>query len=109
MEKRHTLCCSVRVAELKSISEKAVKITCHDGTSDIFPKSGIFGQDFEVQKCEAYWIALWLLEKKNITYSTKKQAWCDGEGRHHQISILKHIPQEIEPKENNEIASLLAD
>lgn len=108
-EKRRTLCCSVRVAELKNISAKAVKITCHDGSSDIFPKSGIFGQDYEVLKCDAYWIAKWLLQKKSITYSDKKQAWCADDGTVSHVSFVTHIPTYVEPKENNEIPSLLAD
>lgn len=38
----------------------------------IIPKSQFFGQDYAVQKSDAYWISEWILEQKNITYSNKK-------------------------------------
>lgn len=90
-------CYSVRVQCLISISGKAVKISCFDGSEDIFPKSQIFGQDWDIVKSDAYWIAAWILEKKNIQYSTKKEAWFNKETgeRLPTYTIRKHTPEKI--------------
>lgn len=71
------LCYSVRLQSLVSISDKAYVATSFDGSEDVLPKSQVFGQDYDVQKSDAYWIAAWILEKKNIQYSGKKRAWLD--------------------------------
>lgn len=63
---------SVRIKSMKEISSKAVLLTAFDGSEDIFPKSVIFGYDHEVEKCEALWIAAWILPKKKLQYSPKK-------------------------------------
>ncbi len=68
-------CHSVRLQSLVSISDQAYKATGFDGSSDIIPKSQVYGPDYEVLKSEAYWIAAWILEKKNIQHSTKKTMW----------------------------------
>ena len=72
---RRTKCYSVRLQSLVSISDQAYKATAFDGSSDIIPKSQVYGPDYEVSKSAAYWIAAWILEKKNIQYSTKKVMW----------------------------------
>ena len=102
-----TLCYSVRLESLVRISDKAFKATSFDGSSDIIPASQVFGRDYEVTKSEAYWISSWILEKKSIQYSGKKQAWFDENG--HQLptyTIERHQPEKREAKENNEIKSL---
>jgi len=95
-----TLCYSVRVLSLTYISNKAVKIISFDGSEDIFPDSQIFGEDYDVTKSEAYWLASWLLPKKNIQYSSKKQAWFDNATRCQlpNYKIVKHIPKKINKK-----------
>ena len=96
-----TKCFSVRVEMLRSISDKAVKITCFDGSSDIFPKSAIFGRDYDVLKCEAYWIAAWILPNKNIQWSEKKSAWFDEHGNKlPNIKVEKHAPKRVTPIDN---------
>ena len=94
------LCYSVRVESLVSISDKAVKISSFDGSEDIFPKSQIFEQDWDVQKTDAFWIAAWILEKKNIQYSSKKEAWFDKDTgkRLPSYTVTKHIPKKINKK-----------
>jgi hypothetical protein len=102
-----TLCISVRLESLVRISDKAFKATAFDGSSDIIPASQVFGRDYEVTKSEAYWISSWILEKKSIQYSGKKQAWFDENG--HQLptyTIERHQPEKREAKENNEIENL---
>lgn len=93
------LCYSVRVQALTSISDKAVKITSFDGREDIFPKSQIFGRDWEVTKSEAHWIAAWILEKKSIQYSGKKECWFDSETGKElpTYHFDKHVPVKVEP------------
>ena len=76
-----TLCYSVRLESLTRISDKAYKAVAFDGSSDVIPASQVFGQDWEVQKCDAYWISAWILSKKNLQYSSKKQAWFDENGK----------------------------
>jgi len=102
-----TLCYSVRLESLVRISDKAFKATAFDGSSDIIPVSQVFGMDYEVQKSDAYWISAWILEKKSIQYSSKKQAWFD-EDRHMMptYTIERHTPEKIEAKESNVINEL---
>lgn len=98
---KKTQCYSVRVEMLQSISDKAVKITSFDGSSDIFPKSAIFGRDYDVLKSDAYWIASWILPKKSIQWSCKKSAWFDEQGNKlPTIKVEKHTPDKIAPVEN---------
>lgn len=102
-----TLCYSVRLESLTRISEKAYKATSFDGSSDILPASQVFGRDFEVMKSDAYWIAAWILPKKDIQYSAKKQAWFDEAGRRlPDYHIERHEPEKLTPKESNIIEEL---
>lgn len=104
-----TLCYSVRLESLVRISGKAFRATAFDGTSDIIPASQVFGRDYEVQKSDAWWVSAWILGKKSIQYSTKKQAWFDENG--HQMptyTIERHTPEKLTPKESNIIEELKA-
>jgi hypothetical protein len=102
-----TLCYSVRLESLVKISDKAFRATAFDGSTDIIPASQVMGRDYDVQKSDAYWISAWILEKKNIQYSGKKQAWFDENG--HQLptyTIERHTPEKIAAKESNIISEL---
>lgn len=90
---------------------KAVKIVSFDGSCDILPSSQIFGQDYSNMKSESYWISAWILDKKNIQYSTKKQAYFDSDTRKQlpSITITKHIPKKVDYNGNNEITSLKSE
>lgn len=104
-----TLCYSVRLESLVRISDKAFRATAFDGTSDIIPASQVFGRDYEVQKSDAWWVSAWILGKKSIQYSGKKQAWFDENG--HQLptyTIERHTPEKLTPKESNIIDELKA-
>lgn len=102
-----TLCYSVRLESLTRISEKAYKAASFDGSTDIIPASQVFGRDYEVMKSDAYWIAAWILQKKNIQYSGKKQAWFDENGHQLPIYIIeRHTPEKREAVESNEINDL---
>ncbi len=72
-----TKCFSVRLESLVSISDKAYKATAFDGSTAIIPKSMVFGEDYEVQKSSAVWIAAFILEKEDckLQYSRKKVKW----------------------------------
>lgn len=101
-------CYSVRLESLVEISSKAYKATDFNGNSDVIPFSQVFGQDYDVQKSEAWWISEWILEKKNIQYSTKKEAWFDKDtGRMlPTFTVEKHVPDRIEPVADNIIPEL---
>ena len=102
-----TLCYSVSLESLARISDKAFKATAFDGSSDIIPASQVFGRDYEVMKSDAYWISAWILEKKSIQYSGKKQARFDEHGRQlTTYTIERHTPEKREPKESNIINTL---
>lgn len=102
-----TLCYSVRLESLESLSPKAFKATAFDGSSDIIPASQVFGRDYEVQKSDAYWISAWILEKKSIQYSSKKQAWFDENGKQlPTYTIERHTPEKREVVSNNKITEL---
>lgn len=104
-----TKCYSVRLQSLVSISDKAYKATAFDGSSDIFPASQVFGQDYDVQKSDAYWIAAWILGKKSLQYSTKKEAWFDSESGRMlpTYTVEKHKPERVEPKSTQPDADLV--
>ena len=102
-----TLCYSVRLESLVRISDKAFRATAFDGTSDIIPASQVFGRDYDVVKSDAYWISAWILGKKNIQYSGKKQAWFDENGNQlPTYTIERHTPEKLTPKESNIIDEL---
>jgi hypothetical protein len=103
-----TKCFSVRLQSLISISDRAYKAVSYDGSSDIIPKSQVFGMDFDVQKSDAYWIAAWILEQKEIQYSRKKEAWFDSDTGDMlpNYKIEKHIPEKKEKVLSNEIKEL---
>jgi hypothetical protein len=103
---------SVRLQSLVSVSDKAYKATAFDGSTAILPKSQVFGQDYDVQKSDAYWIAAFILEKSDckIQYSNKKTAWYNQDiGRlepNITVNIEKHVPEKIENKEVEPIKEL---
>lgn len=97
-------CYSVRLQSLTPITDKAYKAKAFDGSIAVLPKSQVFMPDYEVQKSEAWWIAAWILEKKELQYSDKKIGWYNPEtdkvepnytGEDYKIE--KHIPERIEP------------
>ena len=90
-------CYSVRLSSLTQISDKCFKATGFDGSEDLIPASQVFGQDYEVQKSDAYYISAWILEKKNLQYSDKKERWFDSDtGAMLPTYIIeKHIPNKV--------------
>jgi hypothetical protein len=68
---------AVALKECKEISDKAVRCVDHNGNSDILPKSAFyFEDDFELDG--KWWIADWILPKKNLTYSSNaKFIWVE--------------------------------
>lgn len=102
-----TLCYSVRLESLVRISDKALKATAFDGSSDIIPASQVMGQDYDVQKSDAWWISAWILEKKSLQYSSKKKAWFDEHGTQlPTYTVERHTPEKKEAKETNIINDL---
>ena len=103
-----TLCYSVRLESLVRISDKAFRATAFDGSTDIIPASQVFGCDYEVQKSDAYWISAWILEKKSLQYSWKKEAWFDADTRKMlpTYTVEKHNPDKVCAVQSNSIDEL---
>lgn len=99
-------CYSVRLSSLISISDKCYLATSFDGSTDLIPKSQVYGQDYDVIKSEAYWISEWILEKKSIQWSRKKATIFTKDGKNIGVKTIKtHTPDKKEPV-NNEINEL---
>jgi hypothetical protein len=94
------LCYSVRLQSLTAISDKCLLATGFDGSEALIPKSQYYGQDYDVTKSEAHWISAWILDKKDLQYSGKKEAWFDKESgkRLPNITFTKHIPDKVTKK-----------
>lgn len=106
-------CYSVRLESMVSISEKCFKATAFDGSTALIPKSQVFGQDYDVQKSEAWWISAWVLEQKDIQYSSKKVSFFDKDRAEFVpetgVEIERHIPEEKECVEVEPIAELVKE
>ena len=66
---------SVRLESLRRISDKCFKAIAFDGSEALIPASCVYGQDTAVTKSDAWWIAAWILEKRDLQHSTKKFMW----------------------------------
>ena len=106
-----TLCFSVRLKEMVRVTDKAYKAIAFDGSSAIIPVSQVFGRDFSSQKSESWWISAWILEKKDLQYSIKKNAMFDNNTRQRlpDIIIEKHCPEYVQPLENNILPDLKSE
>lgn len=95
-----TKCYSVRLESMMRISAKCYSARSFDGSEALIPASQVYGQDYEVNKSEAWWITAWILEKKDLQYSTKKEAhfYTDTGKRAPDVEIVVHVPERIEAK-----------
>lgn len=106
------LCYSVRYAGLRVISPKAVSLKCFDGSEAVIPRSQIFGTDFSSTKSDAVWVSAWILERKEIQYSTKRSAWFDPETNkmHPDVRVIRHKAAKVAvERERDEIPELKSD
>src|SRR5690625_605858 len=89
-----TKCYNVKLRSLKDISPKCFLATAFDGSEAFIPKSQYFGCDGS-----GHWISAWILERKDLQYSTKKHAMFDRyTGRMvPEITYERHTPEKIEP------------
>lgn len=101
-------CYSVRLQALYPVSPRAMKAIAYDGTTAIIPKSQVYGQDYDVLKSDAYWISAWILEQKELQYSSHKVAWFDSDTGKMlpTYTIYNHTPEQKKPLENNNIDTL---
>tara|TARA_A100000164_G_C21585029_1_gene620249 strand:- start:414 stop:623 length:210 start_codon:yes stop_codon:yes gene_type:complete len=67
MKKRPYL--RVKYKELKNITEKAILVTCFDGSSAILPKSYVQHHGLN----DILYVPTWLAEKKPLQYANKKE------------------------------------
>ena len=58
-----------------------------------------------LDKTMEYWIAAWILPKKKIQYSNKKQNWFSAGGKK-LPTITVHTPSTVAPLNNNIIKTL---
>jgi hypothetical protein len=95
-----TKCYSVRLESMRRISDKCYSARGFDGSEALIPASQVYGQDYDVSKSEAWWITAWILEKKDIQYSTKKEAffYTDTGKRAPDVEIVVHVPESMEGK-----------
>ena len=102
-------CFSVRLESMTPISSICWKAKSFDGSEALIPSSQIFGQDYEVNKSEAFWISEWILSKKDLQYSKKKEAWFDSDTGQMlpSYTVVKHVPKKVEPIVNEKDQSLL--
>lgn len=97
-----TKCYSVRLQSLRMISDKCYKAVAFDGSEALIPASQVFGPDYSVQKSDAYWISAWILGKKDLQYSSKKEGWFDENGNQlPTYHVEHHVPEKQTPVENN--------
>jgi hypothetical protein len=102
-----TKCYSVRLESLVRISPKAYKARAFDGSTDIIPASQVFGADADVSRSDAWWISAWILERKSLQYSSKKEAWFTDDGRMvPSYKVERHVPERMSPVAGNEIGEL---
>lgn len=101
-----TKCVSVRLKSLTEISNKAYKAVDFNGNEDIIPVSCVFGYDLEVRKSDAFWISMWIMEKKNLSFSPTKTAWFEDGKMLPSYDIRRHEAPKISPVGSNIINNL---
>lgn len=80
-----------------SISEKCYKAVAFDGSEALIPKSQVYGQDWDVQKSEAYWISEWILDRISIQCSRKKWTLFTKDGKNiGQVTYEHHKPEKLD-------------
>ena len=95
-----TLCYSVKLESMTPISPKCYKAVAYDGSEALIPASQYFGEDYDKLKSNAHWISDWILSKKDLQYSSKKEAWFDRDTGKMlpKYTFEKHVPTKIENK-----------
>lgn len=88
------LCVKIKLSEIKSISEKAVRAKDYNGNSDVLPKSQIY-----YIGGNTYWVADFIARQKPFPYKYKSKAWVDfTTGREiPQVIVENIVPVKIEP------------
>ncbi len=101
-------CYSVRLESMTPVSSACYRAKAFDGSEALIPSSQVYGIDHEVSKSEAWWISAWILEKKSLQYSSKKEAWFESESGKMlpTYTVTHHTPQRKEPVESNYIDKL---
>lgn len=99
---KKTKCHLVKIKSIVSHGG-AYLIEDYNGNSDFFPKSTVF----ENYHNNEVYIAIWILEKKSITYSRKKVYWHDSKTNkitpHINIEVIKVTPKKVEFDPNKSV------
>lgn len=98
-----TKCYNVKLRSLKDISPKCFLATAYDGSEAFIPKSQYFGESGS-----GHWISAWILERKDLQYSTKKSATFNPYGQMvPEVTYKRHTPEQVEPVDAGPDKSLI--
>lgn len=100
-------CFCIKAKSIVDISAKCLKVSDYNGNEELIPKSQVYG--FSDGNSQCIWIAAWLVEKRTLTYSAKKEGWFDANGNNYSAITEKIVPEEVSPSKVEEIAELLRD
>ena len=103
-----TKCFCIKAKSIVDISAKCLKVSDYNGNEELIPKSQVYGFS-DGGNTQSIWIAAWLVEKRSLNYSTKKEGWFDASGNNYCSVTEKIIPEEVMPSEVEEITELLRD
>lgn len=89
---KKTKCIFVKLKSLDRISLKAFKAEDYNGNSDILPVSQVFHEENN-----GAWIAEWILEKKSLAFSRKKEGWFNPNTNKIEptIEVIKVKPDKV--------------
>ena len=92
-----TKCFSVKLKSMEQITANCFKAVAYDGSEAFIPAQFVYGEDKKARNNNAWWIAAWILEKKDLQYSGKKAAWFDDNGNQTpHYTITKHTATKID-------------
>lgn len=101
-------CYSVRLQSMTKISDKCYKAEAFNGSSAFIPAQFVYGMDTDrtSMKSDSWWISAWILEQKDLQYSSKKVAyfWKDSRKRvsEVEVEVIEPAPIEAQPIEADE-------
>ena len=95
-------CVAVRLKDIRRISARACVAVDFEGNEAILPLSTVYGPyviNGEL-KPDTYWVAKWILEKKNLKYNSKNTVQfldCERDNLVNEEFIIEHVPEPKEP------------
>ncbi len=88
-------CYLVKLKEFEQISPKCYKAVDYAGNEALIPASQFCGYSGS----NGVYLTAWILERKNLQYSTKKPVdILDGGVNDDVVTIRKHTPEKLDPE-----------